>query len=82
MDDGLYHDDDDSKRKKELGSSFPTAAAFSEEDVSFGATRKKSIVVVRGENRRRCKRVAWDVARRRASEPRAKSRQELEEAHQ
>ena len=40
MDDGLYHDDDDSKRKKELGSSFPTAAAFSEEDVSFGATRK------------------------------------------
>lgn len=40
MDDGLYHDDDDSKRKKKLGSSFPTAAAFSEEDVSFGATRK------------------------------------------
>jgi hypothetical protein len=41
MDDGLYHDDDDSKRKKELGSSFPTAAAFSEDtDVSFGATRK------------------------------------------
>jgi hypothetical protein len=42
MDDGLYHDDDDSKRNG-LGrgsSSFPTAAAFSEEDVSFGATRK------------------------------------------
>jgi hypothetical protein len=43
MDDGLYHDGDDDSKRNGLGrgsSSFPTAAAFSEEDVSFGATRK------------------------------------------
>jgi hypothetical protein len=43
MDDGLYHDDDDSKRNG-LGrgsSSFPTAAAFSEERRFFRRDAKK-----------------------------------------
>ena len=43
IDDCLYHDGDDYSKRNGLGrgsSSFPTAAAFSEEDVSFGATRK------------------------------------------
>jgi hypothetical protein len=44
LDDGLYHDGDDDSKRNGLGrgsSSFPTAAAFSEDtDVSFGATRK------------------------------------------